>query len=374
MIEHRGFRRLIWVAVVVTLTVIVLGAYVRLSHAGLGCPDWPGCYGHVTWPTASEDIARANEAYPQRAVEVPKAWKEMVHRFLAGGLGVIVLALAWIAAGRERQARVAVVGAALLAITAIAMYTADVRTAALLPAAAAMLWPIWAARRLDAPTSYRFVLAALGLIIFQALLGKWTVTMQLKPIVVTGHLLGGLSTFALLLWAALHLNGSPAGRLALTRRLAVLALLVLIGQLFLGGWTSTNYAALACPDFPTCVGRWWPETDFREAFVLFREIGVNYEGGILDATARATIHYTHRIGALVVLIVYAGLIFNLLRDRAGRTLGVALAGALTVQIGLGISNVVYDLPLPVATAHNGVAAVLLALTLVVLSQSRRQPR
>ncbi|MFO1493654.1 MAG: COX15/CtaA family protein [Lysobacterales bacterium] len=374
MIEHRGFRRLIWVTVVVTLTVIVLGAYVRLSHAGLGCPDWPGCYGHVTWPTASEDIARANEAYPQRAVEVPKAWKEMVHRFLAGGLGVIVLALAWIAAGRERQARVAVVGAALLAITAIAMYTADVRTAALLPAAAAMLWPIWAARRLDAPTSYRFVLAALGLIIFQALLGKWTVTMQLKPIVVTGHLLGGLSTFALLLWAALHLNGSPAGRLALARRLAVLALLVLIGQLFLGGWTSTNYAALACPDFPTCVGRWWPETNFREAFVLFREIGVNYEGGILDATARATIHYTHRIGALVVLIVYAGLILNLLRDRAGRTLGVALAGALTVQIGLGISNVVYDLPLPVATAHNGVAAVLLALTLVVLSQSRRQLR
>lgn len=374
MIEHRGFRRLIWVAVVVTLTVIVLGAYVRLSHAGLGCPDWPGCYGHVTWPTASEDIARANEAFPQRAVEVPKAWKEMVHRFLAGGLGVIVLALAWIAAGRERQARVAVVGAALLAITAIAMYTADVRTAALLPAAAAMLWPIWAARRLDAPTSYRFVLAALGLIIFQALLGKWTVTMQLKPIVVTGHLLGGLSTFALLLWAALHLDGSPAGRLALARRLAVLALLVLIGQLFLGGWTSTNYAALACPDFPTCVGRWWPETDFREAFVLFREIGVNYEGGILDATARATIHYTHRIGALVVLIVYAGLIFNLLRDRAGRALGVALAGALAVQIGLGISNVVYDLPLPVATAHNGVAAVLLALTLVVLSQSRRQPR
>lgn len=374
MIEHRGFRRLIWVTVVVTLTVIVLGAYVRLSHAGLGCPDWPGCYGHVTWPTASEDIARANEAYPQRAVEVPKAWKEMVHRFLAGGLGVIVLALAWIAAGRERQARVAVVGAALLAITAIAMYTADVRTAALLPAAAAMLWPIWAARRLDAPTSYRFVLAALGLIIFQALLGKWTVTMQLKPIVVTGHLLGGLSTFALLLWAALHLNGSPAGRLALARRLAVLALLVLIGQLFLGGWTSTNYAALACPDFPTCVGRWWPETNFREAFVLFREIGVNYEGGILDATARATIHYTHRIGALVVLIVYAGLILNLLRDRAGRTLGVALAGALTVQIGLGISNVVYDLPLSVATAHNGVAAVLLALTLVVLSQSRRQLR
>lgn len=371
MIEHRWFRRLIWTAVAVTLAVIVLGAYVRLSHAGLGCPDWPGCYGHVTWPTASDDIARANEAFPQRAVEVPKAWKEMVHRFLAGGLGLIVLALAWIAAARERQARAAVVGAALLASAAIGLYTADVRTAALLPAAGAMLWPMLAAWRLRVPTSYRFALAALGLIIFQALLGKWTVTMQLKPIVVTGHLLGGLSTFALLLWSVLHLDGNPAGRLTLPSRWALIALLVLIVQLFLGGWTSTNYAALACPDFPTCVGRWWPDTDFGEAFVLFREIGVNYEGGILDATARATIHHTHRVGALIVLIVYATVIFRLLRDHAGRALGLALAATLATQIGLGISNVVYDLPLPVATAHNGVAALLLAWTLVALARATR---
>ncbi len=372
MSDGMTLRRLLQWALVTTFCVIVLGAWVRLNHAGLGCPDWPGCYGHATWPVKPDDIARANEAFPERAVEVPKAWREMVHRFLAGALGLMVLGLAWIASTGDTFARRAVLASGVLAASAIGFYTFDWRTFALIPAGLAIALPMAAAARLPADVSRRTLVFVFGLIVFQALLGKWTVTLQLKPIIVTAHLLGGMATFALLTWALLCLGRPSRVRPPVGRGLALAALVVVIGQIFLGGWTSTNYAALSCPDFPTCTGRWWPEMDFREAFTLFREIGVNYEGGILDATARATIHHTHRVGALIVLLVVGALVLALLRSPSGRGLGLLVGVLLAVQIALGIANVVYDLPLSIATAHNGVAALLLGSLLMVLARTRRE--
>lgn len=364
------FRLLAWIAVAVTLCVIVLGAYVRLSHAGLGCPDWPGCYGHITWPNQGEEIAAANQAFPERAVEVPKAWREMAHRFLAGGLGLLVLALAWMGSGGHNATRISIVASALLAIAAIASYTIDWRTFALLPAAAAMLLPIVAAWRLDAPTPHRFAIATLGFIIFQALLGKWTVTLQLKPIIVTAHLMGGMTTFALLLWAALHSEARWTRGRSVSVGLALLSVCIVGLQIFLGGWVSTNYAALSCPEFPTCLGRLWQGEGLVDGFVLVREIGVNYEGGILDGAARAAIHMVHRWGALVTTIV-VGLLALRLWLVGAKSLAIAVAGILVLQIVLGISNVVFDLPLAVATAHNGVAALLLGSVIVALYRARQ---
>jgi heme a synthase len=207
----------------------------------------------------------------------------------------------------------------------------------------------------------------LALILFQAALGMWTVTLKLKPIIVMAHLLGGLATFSLLLWLAWRSGPRPAaagpGPLAPLRTLIIAGLAVLVLQLALGGWTSANYAALACPDFPACQGQLWPATDFSEAFVLWREIGVDYEGGVLDLPARSAIHMAHRIGALVTLLVLGLLSVRLLRAPALRREGAVLAALLGAQILLGIQNVVLHLPLPNAVAHNGTGALLLATML-----------
>src|SRR6478735_1454380 len=234
-------RNLAWFAVAFALLVIVFGAFVRLSNAGLSCPDWPTCYGKLTWPKHDHEIEAANAAFPERAVESHKAWREQVHRFLAGGLILTTFAMTVLAIRRRREF------GGLAGV----------------------------------------MLGASVLIVFQALLGMWTVTWKLKPVVVMAHLLGGLSTFSLLAYVALRLSLAPLGRVAL--------------QIALGGWTSANYAALACgTDFPTCAGQWWPATDFREAFVLWRGIGVDYEGGILDNEARIAIQLAHRLMAVLV--------------------------------------------------------------------------
>jgi heme a synthase len=325
-------------AVVLTLVVIILGAFVRLSDAGLGCPDWPGCYGRILAPTQPVHVELANEAFPERPVEVAKAWKEMVHRYAAGTLGLVVLGLAVLAWRRRREPGQPVV----------------------LP------------------------LALLALIVFQSALGMWTVTLQLKPIIVMAHLLGGLTTLVLLwlLVLATRERGQRDLRVSrdaplLHRRImpwAGLATVVLVLQIGLGGWTSANYAALACPDFPQCHQQWWPEADFRDAFVLWRGVGVDYEFGVLDAPARTAIHLTHRIGALVTVLAVGGLALLLLWRGHGAVRGVAAAvlTLLAVQVGLGISNIVFHLPLPVAVAHNGGAALLL-LSMVTLLYALRQP-
>lgn len=313
-------HKLALLAAILAFAVIVLGAYVRLSHAGLGCPDWPGCYGKLTWPVHAEDVQQANEIFPERPVETHKAWREMVHRYFAGALVLLVLAIN------------------------------------------VMAWrsPRWKGK-IRGLTGL-----LLALILFQAALGMWTVTLKLKPLIVMAHLMGGLATFGLLLWLAWSSAPGATSRGGAYRPLRGMILggvLLLVAQLALGGWTSANYSALACPDFPTCQQQWWPEMNFGDGFVLWREIGVDYEGGVLDLPSRTAIHMAHRIGALLVFVYLGLLSFRLLRQPATRNGGALLAAVLSAQVTLGILNVVLYLPLPNAVAHNGTGALLLATML-----------
>ena len=354
-------------AAVFAFGVIVFGAFVRLSDAGLSCPDWPTCYGKASWPGHETDIAQANAAFPDRPFETHKAWREQVHRMIAGTLGVLVFALALIAAWRRRVLVAMLLAAALAAAVGVFLYIQKAYAPSAALSAFAIALPLFAATRLDRTPPWRVAVVAFAVVIFQAMLGMWTVTLLLKPVVVMGHLLGGLLTFSLLGYVALRLASTdvPTAEQARLKPMVVVALVLLTLQIALGGWTSANYAALACGvDFPQCAGSWWPQTDFREGFVLWRGIGVNYEGGVLDAAARAAIQIAHRIGALIVfghVLATAVLAWR----RGLRTLAVLAAGFLCTQVALGIGNVKLLLPLPVATAHNGVAALLL-LTLIAL--------
>jgi cytochrome c oxidase assembly protein subunit 15 len=363
-------RTLAWIACAFAFCVIVFGAFVRLSNAGLSCPDWPTCYGRITWPVKPAAVARADRAFPDRPVETTKAWREQTHRFLAGTLGLLVLAEALVAVSRHRWRLGMVVAAVILIGVGIPLYMSRqyVASSVLAAAGEALLLGVVAFWR--GGGWRRIATLALAVVCFQALLGMWTVTWLLKPIVVTGHLLGGMTTFALLAWVAWRLSMRDPGdprRARLTVPVAV-GLLLLAGQIFLGGWTSSNYAALACgiggSAFPTCLGQWWPAMDFHQGFVLWRGIGVDYQGGILDAAARAAIQMVHRFGALVVFAYLMWLAHK--AARAGlRRHALALMLLLLAQVALGISNVVLGLPLPVAVAHNGGAALLL-FTLVAL--------
>jgi cytochrome c oxidase assembly protein subunit 15 len=324
------FSKLALAATLLAFGVVVLGAYVRLSDAGLGCPDWPGCYGKLIVQEHEQAVREAAHAYPERPLEAHKAWKEMVHRYFAGTLGLLILLLAAIALRNRR----------------------------------------------DPGQPVALPLVLLGLVIFQALLGMWTVTLLLYPAVVMAHLLGGLATLALLWWLTARqwrwLDTAARGADRAWRPWAAIALLTVIAQIALGGWTSANYAALACPDFPTCLGSWWPTMDFGDGFTLLRRLGIDYEGGgELDHTARVAIHLVHRVGAVLSLLVIGGLGLMLLLKGSGaglRGLGGLLLVVLGVQLSLGIANVLAALPLPVATAHNGVAALLL-LTLVSINMA-----
>ena len=318
---RNAFFKLARVGVALAFLVVTIGAWVRLTDAGLGCPDWPGCYGQLLVPEASE-AGIADAAYPERPLETGKAWREMIHRYLASALGLVCLTLAGIA-WRNR---------------------ADP----------------------DQPTRLPYVLV--GVVIFQGLLGMWTVTLLLKPVIVMAHLLGGFTTLSLLFWLARDGTErvSVGPRL---RGLAFAAAAVLALQISLGGWTSANYAALACPDFPTCQTRWWPPVaDFREGFVIWRGLGIDYEGGVLDNPARVAIHFTHRLGAVLATIVVGWLGWRLARGLQMRADGFAILAALAAQLVLGASIVMLGVPLALAVAHNGVAAILL---LTVLNANQR---
>jgi cytochrome c oxidase assembly protein subunit 15 len=332
---RKTFRIIALLACLLALGVAVLGAYVRLSHAGLGCPDWPGCYGHLIGvPESSQEIEYANTAYPQRAVETGKAWKEVIHRYFAGALGLLILSLAFLGLKNRNTA--------------------------------------------NQPIALPLFLVVL--VIFQALLGMWTVTLLLKPVIVMLHLLGGLAISSLLWWLVLithPIAKNNENNICTTMRpMIAIGTLLLVGQIILGGWTSANYAALACPDFPTCQGQWWPETDFKEAFVFWRGLGINYEFGVLENPARTTIHFSHRLLAIVVatywlvllLRILLGVTTNSLRKAAGATLILLIA-----QITLGISTVVLHLPISIAVMHNGGSALLLlsAVTLIYLSRQHK---
>ncbi len=316
------YRKLILAAACLAYMVVVFGAFVRISDAGLGCPDWPGCYGHVSVPHGEAARGLAELKFPDRPLEVAKAWIEMIHRYLAGTLGLLILAIA-ITAWRRH---------------------AELRQSPVLP------------------------MLLVGLVIFQALLGMWTVTLLLKPAVVSLHLVGGMTTLALLSWLALRQYASPLTDKRLERKLGVwawLGLALLALQIALGGWVSTNYAALACTDFPLCHGMFMPKMDFVNAFHFFRELGMTAQGEPLSIAALNAIHWTHRLGALVVFGYLAMLALGAIKIRL-RAYGVLLLVALGLQVGLGIANVLLSLPLAVAVAHNAVAALLL-VTMVMLN-------
>lgn len=317
------FRRIARLAAVLGLVVVVVGAYVRLTDAGLGCPDWPGCYGHVSPAQAAGDAAAINAAHPDRPFEYQKALNEMVHRYIASTLGLLILGL--------------------------------------------VAFSVWNRRDPAQPRVLPWVL--LATVVMQGLLGMWTVTLLLKPLIVTLHLLGGMATVSLLWWLSLepeHREIKAAERKV--RRLAIVTMAFVVLQVSLGGWTSTNYAAAACTQFPQCQDSWWPDMDFKDGFKLWRGLGIDYEGGVLDAPARVAIHYTHRLGAYVVI----GLLITLglaARRRAQtfplRAAGLALLVALTLQMLIGMNLIWQGWPLWLGTAHNAGAA-LTVLAMVTL--------
>ena len=370
--------RLAAFAMVFAFVVIVFGAFVRLSNAGLSCPDWPTCYGKASWPGHEQEIATANAAFPERAYEGHKAWREQGHRMIAGTLGVLVLSIALIAVWSRPRLRWLIGASAVAAAIGVATYMKQMYLASSLLSAVALALPFIAAAKLDKPAAWRIATISLAVVTFQAMLGLWTVTWLLKPIVVMGHLLGGLLLFSLLGYIAFSLmltqrsNVLPAQAMRL-KPMLIAGIGLLAIQIALGGWTSANYAALACGmDFPRCLGQWWPKTDFSEAFVLWRGIGVNYEGGILDGAARSAIQMTHRIGAAVVLL-HVGALAMLAWKRGMPKFGMTIGALLIAQIALGISNVVYGLPLAVATAHTAVAALLLMSLIAMLARLQATP-
>jgi heme a synthase len=338
MTHASALRATVIAAFALCLCVVVLGAYVRLTAAGLGCPDWPGCYGHFTPAGAAgaavtgSSGAREVQGYA-RPLEVGKAWREMVHRYAAGTLGFLIVCIA----------------------------------------AMAIAW------RRERLVSLPLALAILGIVVVQGVFGMLTVTWMLKPLIVTLHLLFGFTTLSLLWWLMLTLlmqRGGAWGQntafrgtvLLRARRWALLGLCVLALQIALGGWTSSNYAATACPDLPTCQGSWWPKADFHDAYVLWRNADIDYQGGTLDNAARVAIHLTHRMGALVTTVVLLSAAAAALRYRSdpfARRAAQLLMAALALQLLIGTSMVLRGFPLWLATAHNAGAALLLLATLAL---------
>ena len=318
------YRTLIALTTAATFVLIVLGAFVRLSDAGLGCPDWPGCYGNLTPHFSAEHIQAAEAVQPGGPVSMAKAWKEMVHRYWAMIVGAMIASIMF-AAWRNRRAW---------------------RQSPWLPT----------------------VLAAA--VMFQAALGAWTVTLLLKPAIVTSHLLGGISILALL--GGLLFKQPGAGKWADAiiaknnlRMLGWLSLAVLLGQVILGGWVSTNYAALACVDLPLCNGELMPKMDFANAFHVIRPLGFGPDGALLTVDALTAIHWTHRVGAMIVLLVVGTFAWRLMQVESAKKAARMLMAMLAAQVVLGISNVWFSLPLAVAVGHNGVAAMLFVWLLVI---------
>jgi len=324
---QKALKKLLLIATFFSLIVIALGAYTRLVHAGLGCPDWPLCYGHAWAPSTGNDIAEANLQFPKIPVNLAKTWPEMTHRYLAASLGALCIAIVFLGWRVRRQA---------------------------------MNFPI------------KHSVFLLGFVILQGLFGMWTVTLKLWPQVVTLHLLGGFTTLCLLL--LLYLRSFPTNNVFsnITQRsvdqlrpslslkvLAIISLIIVAFQIALGGWTTSNYAALACVDLPWCDVSAVTSKDVLTGFNIFQEIGPNYLGGQLDGGARVAIHLGHRFGALLATVSIISLILLLIKYRF-KWIALLLGGILTTQIMLGLSNIYFYLPLSNAVAHNVVGALLVA--------------
>lgn len=323
-----------WLAVggiLLASSVVILGAFTRLVDAGLGCPDWPVCYGHLLWPNDPDEILAANTAFPDMPVIDGKPWPEMVHRYLAGLLGLLIAGLAYYAIKYRREDHYPFRQAIFMAV----------------------------------------------LVIWQALFGMWTVTLKLWPQVVTLHLMGGFATFVLVTVLAQRL-GSYRWQLLESERVAlvqqrvwvVLGLFVVALQVFLGGWVASNYAAFGCPDFPTCTGKWWPNMDFASGFNFFQTIGPNYLGGLMESEGRTAIHFVHRLGAIITtaFLVFLGIRVYAQGVKTATKLVFCMWGLLALQIVLGVTNVEMSIPLAVAVAHNFVGVLLLAVIAGLLTQ------
>ena len=319
------FKRLIFSASFLTLCVVVFGAYVRLTDAGLGCPDWPGCFGTLTVPESEVAIIEAQGLYPGSIVEVGKAWREMIHRYLAGILGLMILLITFVSYKFRHELRV----------------------------------------RLTLP------FAILVLVIFQATLGMWTVTELLKPAIVTAHLIGGMTILALLTYLTHRHLGAISNTIIINPGIKFyirFGFVLLFIQILLGGWTSTNYAALACIDFPTCHGSLMPDMDFKNGFNPFRELGMTASGEGLSIKALQAIQWVHRVGALVLTAYFIFMAYLLRNYPSTRFYRNLLLLVLLLQVVIGIANLVLYLPLFLATLHNFGAALLVIITTIINSR------
>lgn len=329
--QTQMIRKLVFVSILLAIVVVVLGAYTRLTHAGLGCPDWPTCYGLIDVPVTPAQIAQAEQAFPERSVEPEKAWNEMIHRYFAGTLGLLILAIAFLSFKQRNQG-----------------------------------------------TPLRLPLLILVIVIFQAALGMWTVTMKLMPVVVMGHLLGGFTTLCLLFLLHLRLKSQRINQgdwqVKKYGRYALFGIAILSVQIALGGWTSSNYAALSCVELPICQSGWQEQLTFDRSFDLVPPKRDSYEYGHLAHDERVTIHVVHRFGAIVTTVYLAWLltmIFLKAQTSMFKTSSLMVAFALVTQVLLGISNIWFSLPLSVAVGHNIVAACLM-LTLIALTYRLRR--
>jgi len=368
-------------ALFVAGVVVVLGAYTRLVHAGLGCPDWPTCYGHIWVPSSDADVARANERFAGTPVEHDKTWPEQIHRIFASSLGLLILVIFFFSMKYRHPQQSATTVIFLLGVlvlgTVLRIFTGDVIDFGLMALVALYFINLIRISKVNGGAdSLPFKLSSLlaGLVILQGLFGMWTVTLKLWPQVVTAHLLGGFCVLSLI-WLLIQrlggfgwtLDANAAAACLRLRLVAMVTLVLVVLQIALGAWTSSNYAALACPDFPLCQTQLFPPVDIAQGFNFFQHVGPNYLGGLMENDARVAIHLSHRIGAIVVTVAVIMLIMRLwsLRVKQARNLSRLLSAALILQVGLGVSNIVFGLPLWVAVAHNAGGALLLLLLVMV---------
>lgn len=384
-------KQKIWIAIIslalaMASVVVVLGAFTRLADAGLGCPDWPTCYGHLWVPNEAHEIHAANQSFVDTPVETDKTWPEQIHRIFASQLGLVILvifgfALAMRAPAAPWKSIVALL-LVLISGTVARIVIGDSLDPILLVLVTLYFGNLIRLRYsnqyqqslLQSDETKPFLLPALlaGLVIVQGLFGMWTVTLKLWPQVVTGHLMGGFATISLI-WlllqkvSGLQWRGDFSVPVSTLKKIALVAMLIVIVQIMLGGWTSSNYAALACPDFPLCQNSIWPKTDFAHGFNIFQHVGPNYLGGLLDNYGRVAIHLTHRIGAIVTSLAVLFLAYKLWlsSNSFARRWAIILVAVLCIQVSLGISNVIFSLPLTVAVIHNAVGALLLLVMVAI---------
>lgn len=351
--NNRLIRYITATAAILAFIVVVLGAYTRLTHAGLSCPDWPGCYGRIVLPQQGQALTNAQAKYPAAPLELKKAWTEMAHRYVAFLLALLILYIG------------------------IYYIYQCIKSTIHAPVKSTILQN---RNELRSKIAWKLPMLLMFLVVFQAALGMWTVTWQLLPLVVMGHLITGMTIFACLCLLAVHANNLPSNTQANNElnawRIGIgLAVIIVFVQIALGGWVSANYAGMACIGFPRCNGQWLPPLDLIKGFNLFSPLGQNYLGGLLTNTARVAIQEVHRLGALITLLYVCGLGLLLwkkaLSKKIKNWIGVIIF-LVFLQVLLGILNVVYWLPLAIATLHNGVAALLLASLIILFSFSQRK--